>query len=415
MRLGSMLRAGQGAVVAPRVRTTARLLLPVALWLACTTAALGRSQKTVFRSQSIEVDALLGNEDAIPNLSFTPAWTFKGFRAPLAGDPVVCGDRLVASSQDGEVVALDPSDGHAVWSMTLPASLAVGPATDGAAIFQASEDGRLFALRNGLLLWTAEIGSAPAFPPRLIGDRLYVATLAQELLSIDSREGQVMARRPLPGRPSTPPEPAPGTILIGTQHGMLLALTTPGLAVRWRYYAGQGISSPPLYYKKKVYVATLDRSLLALRFRNGHRLWRYDTGAITTARLLVQPPYLYALCYDNDIYILRARNGHLVHRARLGHRLDASAAVNDHRLFVAPFTESSLVGLSLPGLRTLGHFALEVPGEWFTTAPVVVADRVALGYGRSEGRVLALGVAEVTPGAEPARAPAGVAPGASQP
>ena len=42
----------------------------------------------------------------------------------------------------------------------------------------------------------------------------------------------------------------------------------------------------------------------------------------------------------------------------------------------------------------VGRFALEVPGEWFTTAPLWMGDRVALGYGRDEGRILALNVAE---------------------
>ncbi|HXH28423.1 MAG TPA: PQQ-binding-like beta-propeller repeat protein, partial [Candidatus Polarisedimenticolia bacterium] len=375
----------------------ARLLLLAIVLLACIVPAAAREQKTVFRSQSGEVEPRLEKRDTLPNLQFAPAWTFKGFGAPLAGDPVVCGGRLVVASQNGDVAGLDPSDGRVAWSVTLSAALSVGPSTDGSAIYQGSQDGRLFAVRDGIVLWTTTIGSAPAFPPRPMGGRLYVAVAAQELLSVDPGDGRIETRRALPGRPSTPPEPAPGSVLIGTEHGMVLCLTVPGLAVRWRYYAGQAITAPPLYYKRKVYLAALDRSLMALRFRNGHRLWRYDTGAITTARLFVRRPYLYALCYDNDIYILRARNGHLVHRARLGHRLDASAARSDHHLFVAPFTEASLVGLSLPGLRTLGRFALEVPGEWFTTAPVLVAGRVALGYGRAEGRVLALTVSEVTP------------------
>jgi hypothetical protein len=115
--------------------------------------------------------------------------------------------------------------------------------------------------------------------------------------------------------------------------------------------------------------------------------------------MFVRGRNLYALCYDNDIYVMRYRNGHLIGRLRLEHRLDRSGEISADHLLVVPYTASTLVELSLPGLRPGGRFVLDRPGEWFTTSPVVFAQRVALGYGRDEGRIIALDMALQAAGA----------------
>ena len=74
---------------------------------------------------------------------------------------------------------------------------------------------------------------------------------------------------------------------------------------------------------------------------------------------------------------------------------------------VVPFTEASVVGLALPKLETVGHYALEAPGEWFTTSPLWVDNQIAVGYGRSEGRILALKVSEQKPGPSGSGSPSG--------
>jgi len=388
-----------------------RAALPLALLLGSLSLlvplpALARGEKTVFQSQPLEWDPEFRRDGPVVSLDFAPAWTFGGFHAPLAGDPAVDGDLLLASSQDGEVAALDPSRGEARWKTRLSDALTLGPLAVAGRIFQATRDGRLFALNgeDGRILWTIDLGSAAAFPPRPIASRLLVATAGEKLLALDPADGRILAGRPLPGRPTTPPVEAPGSILIGTEHGIVLALDRETLGVRWQRYTGQAITAPPLFDSKRVYVASADRTLRCLRFRSGRPLWMMRTGAILTAPPFVLGPYLYLLCYDNDIYVLKARNGHLMTRVRMGHRLDVSSASAVDHLFVVPFTEAALVSLALPGLQAAGRYVLDIPGEWFTTAPVVIGKRVAVGYGRSEGRVLALMVTLAQPKSKAGRA-----------
>jgi hypothetical protein len=189
-------------------------------------------------------------------------------------------------------------------------------------------------------------------------------------------------------------EPAPGTILVGTDHGALLALDDSTLEIRYRRDFGAAITTPPVFDGARVWFGAADRTVRCVRFRSGRERWVARTGAVCTARPLVRGPYLYVLSYDDDIYVFGKRNGHQLSRVRLGHRLDADAVVAMDHLFVVPFTEASLVTLTLPGLQKVGHFDLQAPGEWFTTSPLWIEDRVALGYGRSEGRIVSLSITE---------------------
>jgi outer membrane protein assembly factor BamB len=380
-------------------RILVRFLAPVILGLTVlfpAPALADRRSKTVFRSQPVEWNLEEGEDQALPTLAFTPAWTWSGFAAPLAGDPVAVLGSIVAAARDGGIAALRDDSGEVAWRASVEAPLTVGPATDGTLVFLATAEGHLVSLKgtDGLPGWSADLASGPAVPIRVIGRRLLVGTLDGTLYSIDAATGRIEARQALPGRPSTTPEPAPGSILIGTDHGVVLALDEASLAPLWRYSAGPAITSPPAYDEGRVFFTAADRSIRSLRFRSGRRRWTTRSGATCSVRPIPRDAYLYVLCFDNDIYVLNKRNGHQLTRIRMGHRLDSEPAETADQLLVVPFTEASVVGLSLPRLRTVGRFALDVPGEWFTTAPLLVGRRVALGYGRDQGRILSLSMAE---------------------
>ncbi|MEE9292643.1 MAG: PQQ-binding-like beta-propeller repeat protein [Acidobacteriota bacterium] len=350
--------------------------------------------KSLFRSQPVHWQPFVEGDGRVRSVQFTEAWSFDGFDAPFVGDPIEVGGTLLFSTRDGRIAGLDPGSGQRRWEAHLRDALGVGPAAGDGIAFQATRGGRLVALdiSDGRLLWSIELGSEPTATPRVLGDRLYVGTADESLVAIDPGDGTILHRLPLPGRPTSSVEASPGALLIGTDHGMLLSIDSETLTVNWRHYAMHAITSPPLYHDHRIYVATADHSFHCLRSKNGKRRWTVRTGALTTARPFVRDGILYILSYDNDIALLKAKSGHLLARVRLDHRLDADAARTADHLYVVPFTEASVVGLALPGLQGGGQFDLDVPGEWFTTAPLVVGDALAVGYGRAAGRVLMLSI-----------------------
>lgn len=360
--------------------------------------------KTMFLSQPSDYTPQVDESHKAPTLVFQPAWTWSGFKAALVGNPIECDGAIAVASRTGELAALEPLKGEAAWVVDLGEALTEGPATDGARLFIATTVGRLHALQghDGTPLWTVDLPGAPVVAPRVIGSRVLVGTADGSLLSIETESGRVAARCLLPGRPSTTAEPAPDSILIGTDHGAVLALRESTLEILFRHDVTYAITSPPVFEKPRVWFAAADRKVHCLRFRSGRESWVARIGAESTAHPMIHGPYLYVMSYDNDIYVFNKRNGHQMTRIRMGHRLDSDAAILRDHVVVVPFTEASVVGLKLPGLQKVGKFDLKAPGEWFTTAPLWVADRVTVGYGRNEGRVLSLAVSEQAAPAKPA-------------
>jgi hypothetical protein len=380
-----------------KVSVFRRLAALAALSLLVSDPCRARDPRSVFTSVSSNLNDPKRRPLAEHPIKFDTSWSFDGFGAPLAGDLSASESLVVGTDTHGRVAAVDGRDGHALWSAELGAGATVGPFLDGQVVYQATDDGVLSALRtsDGSTLWRSPIAAAPAAPPVRIGVRLLQVTREPALVSFNPATGEEVGRRPLPGQP-LPPVRAPlkhttGAVLA-TDHGMVLLLDSATLEVLWQRYVRQPVTAPPLVSDHHVYLATADHALRCLRDGSGHPTWTQRTGSKVTAKMVVRDGLIYALCFDNDIYVIDARHGHLVTRVGLDHRLAQDAALAPARLYVAPYTAAALVGLEMPGLAEAGRFQLEAEGEFFTTSPVLSADRVALGWGRDSGRLIGLEV-----------------------
>jgi outer membrane protein assembly factor BamB len=372
--------------------SSARHVLAALAIAACAaTPLLARNQKSVFHGLAVEPESGMENRTKTPQIGFERSWSFAGFVAPLAGDPVAVPPYLAATDRSGQVVLLDEGTGAAAWSVPLGEAAALGPAVDDGVVYQGTVPGTLaaIAVEGGAVRWRSALGGAPLAPPLSIGGRLYVVTDTPEILAVDPSDGTVLGRETLPGRP-LPPATDEDRIVVGTGSGSILSFDPATLAVEWQRELGQAVTSPPIISGKRVFVGSADRAIRSLRTRSGHVTWRQRTGSIVTARARAIGGLLYVPCWDNDVYVLREHNGHLLGRARLEHRLTGEVAWQFEHLFVAPFTEGSVVALALPYLGTAGKHELGVPGEWFTTAPVPAAGGIAVGWGRDSGHLLAL-------------------------
>ena len=384
------------AMTHPRARHVLAALA-LAVWVASPLSA--RGQKTVFHGMPVEPETGLQRGTPTPSVAFERAWLFAGFTAPLAGDPVSTPPHVAATDRSGQVVLIDAGTGAAIWTVALGETADIGPAVDGATIYQGTVPGTMaaIAVEGGAVLWRAAIGGAPLAPPVAADGRLFVVTETPELVAIEPRDGAILGRAPLPGRP-LPPAAAGGRVVVGTDHGIVVSFDGATLAVGWRRDLHHPVTSPPTPAGRRVLVGTADRAVWSLRARSGRTSWRQRTGSIVTARPRAIGGLLYVSCWDNDVYVLRERNGHLLGRARLDHRLSDEVAWQFEHLFVTPYTEGSLVALALPYLGVAGRHDLGVPGEWFTTAPVSAAGGIAVGWGRDTGHLLAL---KVGPAPEP--------------
>jgi hypothetical protein len=331
-------------------------------------------------------------------IRFEPAWRFGGFSAPLAGDLAGSDTLLAGTDVAGRLVVLEPADGTLRWRVDLEDAAATGPALAEDRVLQATTGGKLraFAAVDGRPLWSADLGGAPAGAAVFLGGVVLQATRTPEIVALDPRDGRVTGRLALESIPLPPEEArlkhgATGAV-IAAEGGQIRLVDPATLEVHWHRALAQTITSPPLVTPDRIYLAAGDRSIRSLRLSSGRQTWAQRVGSRISARLVVRDELLYALCYDNDIYVLGARNGHLKARVKLDHRLAQDAVLGGGRLFVAPYTAATVVGLEFPGLAVAGRYELNEQGEWFTTSPSWSADHVTLGWGREAGHLVALNI-----------------------
>ncbi len=310
--------------------------------------------------------------------------------SPLSGSLLALEDRVVASVEGGGVQAASLVDGRLLWRADLGEPLSGGPVEISGLIAQATAAGRVVALEpaGGARRWTTNLEREIRQQPTVVQDTLLVPLATGQIVSLDS-EGRERWRVDLRGAPSTPAAPCRDMALVGTEAGTVEAFERKTGRRLWTSDIGSPPRSPLLCSGKSIYFGTDDNRLRALRL-SGRRRWSYRVGGAITSLPIAFAKRLYFLSYDNYAYVLKARSGHLLLRVRMSHRLSDGALRDDARLYLSPYTSARLLALTLPDLQLIGEYRLDLEGEWFTTSPVRSGDRLLIGYGRYEGRILAL-------------------------
>jgi outer membrane protein assembly factor BamB len=310
--------------------------------------------------------------------------------SPLSGPLLALEDKVVAAVESGMVQAFSAVDGRFLWRQDLAEKPAGGPVQVSGSVVQVTVSGKVVSLQGdtGAARWTAQTGGAISGQPTATGDGLLVPLTAGKIVALDA-EGRERFRVDLRGAPSTPVQACRGLILAGTEAGTVEAFDRQTGRRLWISETGSAVRSPLLCFRGSIYFGTEDNRLRALRY-SGRRRWNYKVGGLIRALPFGLERRVYFLSYDNYVYALKAGSGHLVLRVRMSHRLADDALGIGDKLFLSPYTSGRLMALSLPDLQLLGEYRLDLEGEWFTTQPVRAGQKLLVGYGRYEGRILAL-------------------------
>ncbi len=310
--------------------------------------------------------------------------------SPLSGPLLPLPDQVVASVEAGTVEAVSLADGHPLWKTDLSDKLATGPVAVQGIVVQATLSGRVEALdaAQGARRWAVELQQEVRRQPTSTPDGVLVPLAPGGLVLLDA-EGRERWRVNLRGAPSVPVTACHGMVLAGTEAGTVEAFERTSGRRLWTTETGSAVRSPLLCYRGRIYFGTDDNRLRVLRY-SGRRKWTYKVGGLITASPFPLGTRIYFPCYDNYFYALKAISGDLLLRVRLTHRLSDNALPGPERVYLSPYTSARLLALTLPELQIVGEYGLDLEGEWFTTPPVRAGDRLLIGYGRYEGRILAL-------------------------
>lgn len=209
-----------------------------------------------------------------------PEWTMRGL--PQSGgllsnvSPAVANGVVVVPFPSGDVVALDASTGNRIWSESLARARQFSllssmsdpgrPAIDGDAVYAVGHSGRMIATsaRTGERLWSQNIRGIQT--PYVAGDGVYVVDTGGKLLAMSKSDGAIRWATQLPGGGVwSGPVLAGGQLWLASNEGKLVSADGVTGRITGTKDLGQPVYIAPVVASGQMFVLTDSARLIALR------------------------------------------------------------------------------------------------------------------------------------------------------
>ena len=197
--------------------------------------------------------------------------------------PAIAARSIVIGGVDGNITALDRSNGTVLWKLRMSGPVETSPVIVAGerTVIAASLDGRLLSidLARGTINWAYQTGGDIKGSPVVVGNTVYTANYAGEVVAVDLNTGKLKWRQAYRLDPvrteriysSTPH--ANGMIVFGTVGGYVYALNAQTGAQRWKRAVGTYVYSTPAIANGTVFVGDFAGRVHAYTLSNGRDVW----------------------------------------------------------------------------------------------------------------------------------------------
>ena len=215
----------------------------------------------------------------------------------VALQPASDGNRLYAASRDGNVIALDPESGKAVWRTELEMDLSAGPGVGDGLIVVGAADGMLLALDadSGAELWRANVTGETLARPMIKDGMVITLSIDNRLRAVSAFDGaeRWTVEQPTPDltmRGSASPVLVGTSVVAGFDNGRLVAVNIATGNTEW-----EAMLSPPTgrsdlerlsdvdglisVVGQDIYASGYQGSLVALASESGQVLWTREVSS----------------------------------------------------------------------------------------------------------------------------------------
>jgi outer membrane protein assembly factor BamB len=263
--------------------------------------------------------------------------------------PIIVGDRLFVTRNDGQVVALNRNTGKAVWRRDMGYLAASSPAYGDkkivVTILERSKGGagRVAAIwaKSGKLAWSKPLASRSESSPMIVDHRVYFGTENGDVYAMRLNDGgSVQWKFHAAGAVKGGLALSDGKLYFGTYGGQVYAISqrsgkqvwhTGTSGAKFGLAAGNFYATPAVAYGR-VYIGNTDGNMYSFSAASGKLAWRRSTGSYVYASPAVAQvpgykPTVYFGSYDGTFYALDARSGATRWTFRDGGKISGAASV----------------------------------------------------------------------------------------
>jgi outer membrane protein assembly factor BamB len=199
--------------------------------------------------------------------------------------PVVVADVLYVIASD-EIHALEAATGAEKWRVAFdavvsaPLVTAIGSPESGAGsrrvdlLIATFDKGRVaaYAIDDGRMVWTGELGGTSRFVPAVDGDRAVFAVDDSRAVALRLADGRVEWEQKLDGMLNQPSFER-DRIFIGSNTNLLFALDNETGRIAWKWKTGGDVIGTAADGRGGAYYASLDNVVRAVNRGNGNQRW----------------------------------------------------------------------------------------------------------------------------------------------
>ena len=278
-------------------------------------------------------------------------WTFKT-GGPVKSSAVIGDGKVFIGSDDGNLYAVNFSDGRQVWAFKADSAVEAPPLLVSNSVFAGSVDGLFYALDAGAggLLWKVQT------------------------------DGKILASASV-----VPRRDGPARILFGSYDFKLRCLDAEKGATNWLFESANYINGACAVAEGRAVFGGCDSMVHVLRVEDGKEISQIEAGAYIGASVALAGNRAYFGDYENEFLCVDlARTNAVWHFRDQEFPFMASAAVTDDRVLFGGH-DKTLHCLNRADGQSLWSFASQGKIE---SSPVVAGDKVV--FGSDDGRVYLL-------------------------
>lgn len=253
--------------------------------------------------------------------------------------------KIFAADRAGRIFALNPEDGKRIWQQDIsvkskesrlgnlygllagrvPAKISGGLTVGYSTVFFGTENGEVFALNesDGSVKWRTPVTGEVLAPPAIDEGIVIVNTVAGLLIALDAESGEIKWQNEsdvpaLSLRGISGPAASNGGAIVGTASGRLVVNIIDSGLTAWEQQIAKpagateldrivDIDSTPLVFLGNIYAVSYGGALASVEIRTGQVVWNREYASYRD--LTLEGNRLFVSDINSNIYAVDRRNG----------------------------------------------------------------------------------------------------------
>lgn len=262
-------------------------------------------------------------------------------RVPLGiitASPGCRAGRVYVGDNDGMFVCLDAATGRVVWAFEADGQITAAPNFDGDNVLIPSHDSTLYCLdKAGKKVWDFKI-EGPIYGGVAVADgKTFLAGCDSLLHVLDVKTGKELGSVDLKGQSGSAAAVLGDRLYVGTMSNQVLAVDLKSLRIEWEFEAPkrrQGFYGSAAVTDDLVIIGSRDDKVWALDRRTGKRRWDYLTDHKVDGSAVVAGGKVYVGSFDRKFYVFDLA-GKKLDEVELDGAIIGSPAVADGCIVIA--------------------------------------------------------------------------------